>query len=65
MMPERTLWITACVLWMISSGLLLVVSARDGEVTGIISGILFLAGVILFVIPLVQSNSPGQAPRNK
>ncbi len=57
-LSERTLWITACVLWMVSSGLLLVVSARDGDVVGMVSGILFLAGVVLFVIPLVRADDP-------
>ncbi len=45
-------------LWMVSSGLLLVVSARDGDVVGMVSGILFLAGVVLFVIPLVRADDP-------
>ncbi len=65
MMSERTLWITACVLWMVSSGLLLVVSVRDGDAIGIVSGILFLAGVILFVIPLVRSNKADQRDQNE
>ncbi len=64
-MSERTLWITACVLWMISSGLLLVISVRDGDAVGIVSGLLFLAGVVLFVIPLVRSGDPDQEAQNK
>ena len=64
-MSERTLWITACVLWMISSGLLLIVSVQDGDAVGIVSGLLFLAGVILFVIPLVRSGDPDQGTQNR
>ncbi len=64
-MSERTLWITACVLWMISSGLLLIVSVQDGDAVGIVSGLLFLAGVILFVIPLGRSGDPDQGTQNR
>ncbi len=53
-MSERQMWITACGLWFLSSGLMFVTTIRAGDLVGTLANIAFLAGIVIFVIPLVR-----------
>ena len=50
---ELTLHLSGWVFFVVSAALFIVSSIRNGDVLGCIASVLFLAGCVVFVIPLV------------
>jgi predicted membrane channel-forming protein YqfA (hemolysin III family) len=52
-MPDRTTHLIGWILFVLSAIGFIVSSARLGDVAGIAGGVLFLAGCLVFIVPLL------------